>query len=350
MKYKISEKQFKKVVNLIVENKKKLLFEITDEDIKKFFDKFKSIVDEKKPIDSTSSPEKIKIMNIVLRTITKNKEIPVTDKIDDTVITNLKKYQKENGLKENSFYDVETLNNMSSKVFETQTTTSGGGGSETQTTTSGGGGSEIKTSSGPIDVQANWMDVTLKVINNFEGGYWNYWECKNHPYTAMFNNSGETLFGLDRKAGAIEQMGPEGKEFFAIVDAEKKKLGMDAFCKKWTWGYKGGDLEEKLKQLASKIMFNAYEKNMKTFMKDPETKKRIESNKGLLLHMSYGCWNGPAFFKSFAKSLEEGVKAGKSDKELVQIAKDSRTKKLTGAWAKGTIKVNNMIDKEAGLA
>jgi hypothetical protein len=165
----------------------------------------------------------------------------------------------------------------------------------------------------------------------------------------MFKNSGETMFGLDRKAGAIETIKPEGEEFFRLIDAEKKKLGAE-FCKKWKWNYRGGELEEPLKDLASKIMFKSYERNMKNYVKDPETKKRIESNRGLLLHMSYACWNGPAFFRDFAKLLDTAVKEGKTDADLLKIAKDSRTARLSGAWAKATVKVNSLIDQESGLA
>ena len=210
---------------------------------------------------------------------------------------------------------------------------------------------ETKSNSTPSgDVSSNWMDVTKKVIDNFEGGYWNHWECKNHPYSSMYDKSGETMFGLDRKAGNIENLGSEGKEFFKIIDDEKKKLGMNSFCKKWSYNYKGGELGDKLKDLAAKIMKNSYDKNMSNYVKDPETKQRIENNKGLLLHMSYACWNGPVFFRDFAKSIEEGVKSGKSDSELIQIAKNQREKRLGGAWAKATTKVNNLIDQESNLA
>jgi isopenicillin N synthase-like dioxygenase len=166
----------------------------------------------------------------------------------------------------------------------------------------------------------------------------------------MYKKSGETLFGLDRKAGDIENLGSEGKEFFRIIDDEKKKLGMSDFCNKWTYNYRGGELEEKLKDLAAKIMFQQYEKNMSNYVKDPETKKRIEGNEGLLLHMSYATWNGPGHFQKFAKILETAVKEGKSDEELLDIAKDSRTDTFTGYWAKANAKVNNLIDKTAGLA
>ena len=84
---------------------------------------------------------------------------------------------------------------------------------------------------------------------------------------------------------------------------------------------------------------------MSNYVKDPETKKRIEGNDGLLLHMSYATWNGPGYFQKFAKKIEDGVKEGKSDEELLNIAKDSRTNAFTGAWAKATTKVNSLIDK-----
>ena len=145
---------------------------------------------------------------------------------------------------------------------------------------SGGASSNEKPSSNTSgSVESRWMDVTKKVIDNFEGGYWNYWECKNHPWHSMYKKSGETMFGLDRKAGEIEKLGPDGKEFFRIIDDEKKKLGMSNFCSKWIYNYRGGELEERLKSLASKIMYNEYLKNMSNYIKDPETKKRIEGNR-----------------------------------------------------------------------
>jgi hypothetical protein len=194
-----------------------------------------------------------------------------------------------------------------------------------------------------------WISMTKKVIDNFEGGYWNHWECKNHPYSAMYANSGETLFGLDRKAGQIEKICPAGKKFFAIIDGEKATL-KDKFCEVWKYNYRGGKLEDELKLLAAETMWFSYNANMEAFSKHPETKNRIEKNKGLVLHMSYACWNGPGFFQKFVKALEKGVKEGKSDKQLIEIAKTTRAAALSGYWAKGSANVNKLIDKEAGLA
>ena len=180
---------------------------------------------------------------------------------------------------------------------------------------------------------SDFMDVTKKVIANFEGGYWNgstsknestskLGICKNHPKGSM-GASTETMFGLDRYNGNIESS-PEGREFFEIIDDQKEELGMDAFCKKWKWLYRGGENEEKLKELAAKIMKKSFDRNMSNFVKDQEVKDKIMKNKGLLVHMTYACWNGPGFFKKFANELTDAVKQGKSDSELLDVAIQSR--------------------------
>jgi hypothetical protein len=173
-----------------------------------------------------------------------------------------------------------------------------------------------------INVDSNWMNITKKVIDKLEGGYWNP-KC-GHASSGM-GKSTETMFGLDRYNGNIEST-PEGKKFFAIIDDEKRKLGKTEFCKKWKWLYRGGDKEEILKDLAAKIMKKSFDRNMKNFVEDPEARKRILGNKNLLLHMSYASWNGPGFFQKFANSIENGVKQGMTNKELVDLALSDRSK------------------------
>jgi hypothetical protein len=38
------------------------------------------------------------------------------------------------------------------------------------------------------------------------------------------------------------------------------------------------------------------------------------------MHFSYATWNGSGFFQKFAKSLNDKVKEGKSDNELIRQA------------------------------
>jgi len=177
--------------------------------------------------------------------------------------------------------------------------------------------SSVVTSSGSLD--SKWDKITKKVIDEFEGGYWNP-KC-GHTTKGM-GISTETMFGLDRKNGNIESTS-EGKEFFRIIDNEKTKLGAKKFCNTWKHYYRGGNLEDPLKNLAAKIMRHQYDNNSKNYF-SPELRKRVEANDRLLMHFSYGSWNGPGYFQKFAKSLEAGIKSGKSDEELVKQAISDR--------------------------
>jgi hypothetical protein len=178
---------------------------------------------------------------------------------------------------------------------------------------------EYNTSSGSVD--SKWENVTKKVIDEFEGGYWNP-KCGHQ--TRGMGKSTETMFGLDRYNGNIEST-PEGKEFFRLIDKEKTDLGMQQFCRTWKWLYRGGHLEDKLKTLAAKIMKNQYDINSNNYF-SPELRERVESNDRLLLHFSYACWNGPGYFDNFRKSLERGLKSGKSDSQLIKQAISDRKK------------------------
>jgi len=203
--------------------------------------------------------------------------------------------------------------------------------------------SEIVVSSGGGN--ANFREITKKVIANFEGGYWNP-IC--HGRKGM-GKSTETMFGLDRYNGNIEST-KEGKKFFKIIDDEKIALSattsgsgsstkwenMDNFCKKWTYNYKGDSkTKQPLMDLATTIMEGRFNSYMSSFVKDPKVKEKIMNNKNLLTHMSYATWNGIGFFKKFAKRLEDKIKQRASDKELVDTAIQSRAE--TGLYNKDKV-------------
>jgi hypothetical protein len=105
-----------------------------------------------------------------------------------------------------------------------------------------------------------------------------------------------------------------------------KWSNMGNFCSEWKWLYRGGDKEGRLKDLAVKIMKRNFDRNISNFVKNPKTKEKIETIPGLTLHMSYATWNGPGFFKKFANSLDQGVSQGLSDKELIELAINDRSK------------------------
>jgi len=229
---------------------------------------------------------------------------------------------------ENDLFGIKgILAKIKEKLFTNKTNTTSSDTTKNNTTSG-------DTTSNNTTTDSDFKTITKKVIANFEGGYWNPF-CP-HP-TSRMGRSTETMFGLDRYRGNIESS-DKGKEFFKIIDDEKIAAGatssgqgenmkwtnMGNFCKKWKWLYRGGDKKEKLENLATEIMEKYFNKNMSNYIKDPKTKEKIMGNKSLLTHMSYATWNGPGFFQKFAKKLEAAVKDGKSDKELIDVAVQSR--------------------------
>jgi hypothetical protein len=261
------------------------------------------------------------IKRIVLRVIEENQFADALTQVGDLAKTSFTKLMD----------DLKSYAKGETPASDTEKTPTDTSSSET-TTSSGGGG--------------NFMDITKKVIENFEGGYWNPF-CPSHPKGGM-GRSTETLFGLDRYNGNIESTS-EGKEFFRIIDDEKRSMGatssgsgsgmrwsnMDRFCKKWKWNSRGGDKEQKLKELAASIMKKRFDSHMSSFVKDPKTRQKIMNNDGLLIHMSYATWNGSGFFKKFADKLQQGVKQGMTDKQLIDLAVQSRAS--TGLIGKGKV-------------
>jgi hypothetical protein len=191
--------------------------------------------------------------------------------------------------------------------------------------------------------------VTKLVIDKLEGGYFHPNMRTNNPTKfGSYHRSGETMFGLDRHAGhgiyystprkkgadgkpidvvsnlkyiesgAYEYKTPEAKEFWTTIDNANAKNN-------WKWLYRGGALENKLKDLAADIMFTVYERNAKNYLK--EARDIVESDNRLLFHFIYGSWNGSGWFEKFAYDMNKAVRSGITDKDkLAEIALNSRTK------------------------
>lgn len=142
----------------------------------------------------------------------------------------------------------------------------------------------------------NFRQVTDKIIEKFEGGYYNpAWH-----YKSGMGRSGETLFGLDRKHGGTLNTSSEGREFWRLVDQNKNK-------EVWKHYYMPtGSLNEKLRNLLSIILGRSYEELSKKYLK-PESRKIVESDPRLKFHFAYATWNGPGFFQKFANRLNQRI-------------------------------------------
>jgi hypothetical protein len=206
---------------------------------------------------------------------------------------------------------------------------------------------------GKINIDDVWSKHCSIILDNFEGGYWfnptslpNNEKCTNHPEPV--GSSTETMFGIDRVMGDWDSK-PEGRDFWSIIDKEKKDLGITKFCKKWVWLYRGGDKENILKSKACAMMLTAMKRNM-TELK--EAKNEVESNERLLFHFSYASWNGSGNFKRWAQGMNQAVKDGKKGNELVKLAIQQRndwTSDMDDNLKKANNKVINTIKNDPNL-
>lgn len=260
-------------------------------------------------------------------------------------------YQFKRGLKETGICDVETIEeifyNLKIKGFDEDDLGKYIQKPKNEVV-------EPKKFTGSVD--GVWKSFTDKIIDNFEGGYWNNdrtlpidKKCINHPYDSDLSyNSGETMFGIDRRAGNWDS-NQAGRDFFGIIDDEKESAGnMINFCKKWYYNYRGGSLESELKNRASALMKTSYDRNTSYFSN--ETKKEVESNKRLLFHFAYACWNGSGVFQDFAEEMNRAVSNGMRGDELVDLAVQQRNERYgSGAWARPNQKVVNIIKNDPEL-
>lgn len=157
-----------------------------------------------------------------------------------------------------------------------------------------------------------WHIITQLVIDHVEGGYYHPDMLKNFKPSdqAILRASGETLFGLDRKAGSQLKMFPEWATFWATIDADRK------VNPNWKYKYRGGKLEYRLKELASTIMFKWFNYLAKKYIL-VGSMDEIADDPRLLAHFSYASWNGEGWFERYAKALNNAIAKYPGNKEMI---------------------------------
>ncbi len=186
------------------------------------------------------------------------------------------------------------------------------------------------TTSGPVD----FKDATIKVINKFEGGYYN---PRWHKSSGM-GDSGETMFGIDRKHGIDENYSPAAKKFWTLIDKNKSR-------KVWKHYHRGGELETQLTELAAEIMQSPFRRNMNDFF-TPQAKKIVENDYNLTFNFIYATWNGSLWFKRFASVINEAVSDGITDpRKLIKMA----IKKRLNSGNKIIIKTGRKMSEVLGI-
>lgn len=194
-------------------------------------------------------------------------------------------------------------------------------------------------SSKSIELDVKDFDgIVAKVIDKLEGGYY-------HPdmlqdgrvRDARYGNSGETMMGIDRKAGGDINTTPEGIEFWKLIDDANART-------EWRWGYRGGALESQLRKLAGKMIKRYYDKYASRYLSS-KALTIVNENPKLLFNFVYAVWNGPGWFKNFADDINSAVDKGITDpEELAKIQIKDRLDSGNSLVAQGGKKIADLLD------
>jgi len=187
---------------------------------------------------------------------------------------------------------------------------------------------KIITPSGSVD----FRQITRSVINNLEGGYYN---PKWHNTKGM-GRSGETMFGIDRRHGGDYNTSPAGIKFWGIIDKNKSQ-------QVWKYNYRGGQLEGELTDLVVDIIQPFYNEFKNRYL-SPTAKKLVDSDSRLTFHFAYAVWNGPGWFRKFAKVINKSVENGELNTDVLsKKAIRSRVDSGNSLIAKSGRKIDDVL-------
>jgi peptidoglycan hydrolase-like protein with peptidoglycan-binding domain len=189
------------------------------------------------------------------------------------------------------------------------------------------------------------VELCDNIIDNLEGGYANEAHFKKNidkvedPDTKQaLLNSGETMFGIDRKNG------PTMTEFWEIVDENSGWAKESVGKEKWKHGYMGGSVEDDLRDKVYEWAIPTFEDFKNNYL-DSETKRIVGEDKRITTHLLYGVWNGIVMFKEFANELNDAVSNGITDRdELWEVAINSRRNYSNGLIRKKASEVEKVAN------
>ena len=174
--------------------------------------------------------------------------------------------------------------------------------------------------------------LTNLVIDNLEGGYYHPDMKAKLKGGENMGNSGETMFGFDRKASGSLVNTDRGREFWRIVDENYSTHHGDTkyYNDKADGKLINAAVGEVLRRLITEIMtiqFNKYAEWL-----TPAAKELIMHSPALLMQFWYACWNGPGRFQTFAQLVNAAVANGtKAAGDLYNILDKNR--RSWGSWA-----------------
>lgn len=186
------------------------------------------------------------------------------------------------------------------------------------------------------------LTLTNAIIDNIEGGYYHPDMKSNLRNGDRLGDSGETMFGIDRRAGAPQftTKTADAVAFWNLVDQYYGTHHSDA-------AYYGDKADGRrvpaivgiqLRHYVSEMIEDAYD-DWNDYLSDG-AKRIVENDPRLMLQFWYAVWNGPGNFQKFANLVNAAYSNGERSAlafwNLIQNARRSRG----GLFAEGADKLD----------
>lgn len=200
------------------------------------------------------------------------------------------------------------------------------------------------------------LQLAVIIINELEGGYYHPDMKAKLKGGSNIGDSGETMYGLDRQKGNIENS-DAGKKFFALVDKYYSTHHADTGYYNDKANGQHADIPAsvgtQLKQLAAEVIYNRF--NNYAAALDKAAKEKVLSDPALLIQFFYAVYNGQGNFNKFATVMNDAYSKGTTDaKKLYQLLQRKRRTLGKGdngnkLFRKGADKLDIIIKKYYGL-
>ena len=197
-------------------------------------------------------------------------------------------------------------------------------------------------------------DLVYKIIDNIEGGYYHPDMKSKLKNGDVMGNSGETMYGLDRKNGApgVTTATNSGVKFWQLVDRYYSSHHGDT--KYWNDKAEGkksdipASVGAQLKPLAADIIEYLFQKNLPKLSAGAQ--QLVLRDPALTLQFLYATYNGSGNFQKFADVMNAAYSNGERSAQafwnLVQAARRAKG----GLFAIGADKLDKILGTIPGTS
>lgn len=210
-----------------------------------------------------------------------------------------------------------------------------------------------------MDKQTATKYVTI-VIDNLEGGYYHPDMKPKLKGGELMMDSGETMYGLDRKAGAPGvTVGASQEAFWRTVDTYYGKHHADTSYYGDMAAGKKSDIPstvgQTLKSYAADIIMQLFNSYATKYKLDAAAAQKIFSDPALTLQFFYAVYNGPVAFGKFVEVMNAAYSKGTQDaRALYQLLQAKRRTMGSGEYGnklyrQGADKIDQIIKKYFNL-